>query len=101
MLPFPAWALKPEMMRFGGVPISVAVPPRMQANERGMSILPGGSPWSSEARIAAGIRKESGTLFMKPERTGARAEIASIERAHSLQMMGEIFLHMRLTAPVI
>ena len=58
-------ARKPETIRFGGVPISVVMPPRIVAKASGISIRPGVVPSRPDIRTASGIRSASApTLFI-------------------------------------
>ncbi len=76
----PGWlARKPEMIRLGGVPIRVVVPPRMEPKARGMRTWPGARPRRPATWIATGIKRASApTLFMNPESTAARAARAAM-----------------------
>ncbi len=64
------------MIGFGGVPMRVVVPPRMELKASGMSTLPGS--WSRPAGwMATGMSRASApTLFMKPDSTAASATSA-------------------------
>ena len=63
---------KPAMIRFGGVPMRVVVPPRMEPKASGMSTLPGGSRSRPASWMATGMSRASApTLFMKPDSTAA------------------------------
>ncbi len=78
----PASWRKPETIRFGGVPISVIVPPRMEPKANGISTRPGGKSWRPAVCSATGINSASApTLFMKPDSTApsaVRAKILSV-----------------------
>ena len=60
---------------FGGVPIRVTMPPRIDAKASGMSTSRGGRSFRRQASSAAGISSASApTLFMKPDSPAASAE---------------------------
>lgn len=78
--PWSDWlARKPEMIRLGGVPIRVVVPPRMEAKASGISSLPGGSARRPAICTATGINSASApTLFMKADSTAASTHSAAM-----------------------
>ena len=56
------------MMMFGGVPISVMVPPSREPNARGISSSEGDRPASLDIQTATGINSASApTLLINPE----------------------------------
>lgn len=66
--PRPASSRKAETIRFGGVPTSVVMPPRMVPKASGISTCPGASPMRPASCTATGISSAiAPTLFMKPE----------------------------------
>jgi hypothetical protein len=72
-------ARKADTIRFGGVPISVVMPPRMVPNDRGIRIRPGGRSSREATRIATGMSSASApTLFMKPDITAPSTVSATI-----------------------
>ena len=67
-VPAPVVSRKPETIRFGGVPIRVVMPPRIEPNASGISTRPGGNPCFAATWMATGMSKASvPTLFMKAE----------------------------------
>jgi len=69
-VPAPVWLRKPDTIRFGGVPISVVMPPRIEPNASGISTRPGGMSWREAIWIATGISSASApTLFMNADST--------------------------------
>ena len=67
------------MMIFGGVPISVAMPPRMVAKDSGIRLNPGARPALRAVCISTGISSASAaTLFIKAESTAPMPPISPI-----------------------
>jgi len=62
------------------VPISVVVPPRIDAKASGIKTLPGGMPSRAASDMATGISSASApTLFMKPESSAASPVSAAMD----------------------
>ncbi|MCY1451621.1 hypothetical protein D9M71_684960 [compost metagenome] len=62
----------------GGVPISVVMPPRIEAKDSGISTLPGASRCFAAICRAIGINSaRAPTLFMKLDSTAASTSSAS------------------------
>ena len=58
-----------DIIMFGGVPIRVAMPPRIVAKDKGISVFLGGQLDALALFISMGIKSASAaTLFMKAER---------------------------------
>ena len=78
----PDCARNPETIRFGGVPMSVVMPPRIVPNDNGIRTLPGGSSCLAAIWMAIGISSAMApTLFMNADSAAPRpvsAAIASI-----------------------
>ncbi len=71
----------PEAMMFGGVPISVTMPPRMVAKASGISVTPGGRPALRAASTSMGIRRASAaTLLMIAESAAPMPPVMAICR---------------------
>ena len=78
-LPIPVCARKPDTIRFGGVPINVVMPPRIEPKASGIRTRPGGICWREATCSASGISSASApTLFMNPESKAASAVSAAI-----------------------
>ena len=66
-------------MMLGGVPIRVAMPPRMVAKERGMRLSPGARPALRAVWMSTGMsRARAATLFMKAERSPPTAPMMAM-----------------------
>ncbi len=66
-------------MMFGGVPIRVAMPPRIVAKDSGIRLSPGARPALRAVWMSTGISKASAaTLFMKAESTPPIVPIRAI-----------------------
>ncbi len=99
--PRPAWLRKPEIIRFGGVPISVVVPPSMEPKARGMRTFPGGMSFLSAICSPTGIRRaRAPTLFINPERSAPRVVMAIILTPGPAES-GRTLSARKFTAPVI
>ena len=76
----PLEARKPDTIRFGGVPIRVVMPPRIEPKASGISTCPGASLRLRAICNATGISNASApTLFMKPDSNAASPVSAAIE----------------------
>ncbi len=78
-LPALVCSRKPDTIRFGGVPISVVMPPNSEPKASGISTLPGGSFSFWAAWMATGISSASApTLFMKADSKAASPVTAAM-----------------------
>ncbi len=87
------------MMILGGVPISVAIPPRMVAKDSGIRLSPGARPALRAVWMSTGISSaNAATLFMKADRTAPIPPISAI-CAPNARLLSTSVRVMRNTAP--
>jgi hypothetical protein len=88
-----------DIIMFGGVPIRVAMPPRIVAKDKGISVFLGGQLDALALFISMGIKSASAaTLFMKAERIAPIKPIIDI-CPHRFFPNADIFWPIKKIAP--